>query len=406
MESSRSTDFVALFGEWNTTNLGDQAIGVQATRYFIGCGLGVKLFALGSMVYLGEITHSDKTGEVFQRLHQAAKTRRTHGGADRKLAPKAKLRCLQKRLLYLDHGLRLVRNWYRLRQMKPQLRQCHIIAVGGGDLLNQQYRNFLTPLYFITDFSKHTSTPLVCMGCSASPSYSGLFRTVVINFVRQAHIVTVRDHATRKSLENLNSGPITIFGDFALDFSVTKRSKKNGRSHTVAINIMMPEKEQREGYKEFLIDLVLHLLAAKAYTITLFTTGNEEDKLFIQRLYEAFPEQVKLFHPDGLRELENFFIDIDLVIASRLHAAILAINHRVPVVAISISSKVNSFFETIGLTNFCYSLTPEDLKELLTFIDFRQHHAFSYDPIIEEIDSERHKVSEALLHLLKKQNQN
>lgn len=405
MEPTEQTDFVALFGEWNTTNLGDQAIGRHAVQYFIGIGFNVKLFALGSMVYLGEITHVKQSDEVFQQLHRTARLRQIQK-VDRKPTSKTKLRALKKGLPYFEHSLRLIRNWLRWRVLRPQLLQCRIIIVGGGDLLNQQYRNFLTPLYFITSFSRNTSLPLVCLGCSSSSSFSGLAERIVRDFVRQAQIVSVRDHATRKALEGLVSRPITLFGDFALDFSALKKLNKKGNSHAIAINIMMPEAEQKKRYESFLRALIAHLLETKHYAITLFTTGNQEDKLLMQRIYRGFQERVNFFHPDGLKQLENFLEEIDLAVASRLHAAILAMNHHVPTVAISVSSKISSFFETIGLSEYCYSMSPEGQRELLACIDFRQHRSFPVSQILNEIMLERRKVPDALTSLLRIQNAN
>src|SRR6185295_4339053 len=40
---------VALFGEWNTGNLGDRAIHVEVKRFFEGCGWRPRSFHLGSL---------------------------------------------------------------------------------------------------------------------------------------------------------------------------------------------------------------------------------------------------------------------------------------------------------------------------------------------------------------------
>jgi polysaccharide pyruvyl transferase WcaK-like protein len=77
--------------------------------------------------------------------------------------------------------------------------------------------------------------------------------------------------------------------------------------------------------------------------VKVFTTGLDEDAVVAARLADD------VVHPQSLSELREAVAGCDVVLASRLHAAIIAIDHGVPVVGVATTTKMRDFLEDCGV---------------------------------------------------------
>lgn len=352
---------VALLGEWNTENLGDRAIGWHAAKYFLDSNFEVKLIGLGSLQHLYDIADVHQLSEA---LHQDRPA-----GGHRSRSYKFLNTDIRKTYI-VGIGLRYFRNRYRINTIKGHLRQCDLVMVGGGALLEDNKLHFPMSLHFVNKVSAKYKVPVICLGCSSAQGASWLGRKILRNFVASSELVAVRDAFTQEFLKKLAPAKeIGLFGDFAME--LTQKAQENGsKPYTcVAINFMhLLNKEQAKhtNYERVVRKMIREMLQAhENIRVTLFTTGDANDNQAVQSLYTEFQPDpnVNVLMPGNLVELEQLYQKHHLVISTRLHASIFAMNAGVPVVALYASQKIKNFFISVGLQDYCFPAFNESSAE-------------------------------------------
>lgn len=370
----RERPAVALFGEWNTTNLGDRAIARAATHYFIDRGYDVKLFALGSLRFIAHVSAEDWLDffEHQEVIRHAPSQARWY------------VRFLQGVPL-AAHAFRVLRNHDRWLSVLDHLESCRIIAVGGGDLLNQRYIHFVSPLQHIAHYARTANVPLVCLGCSSSDRFTGVSGLVLRRFIRMVRVMSVRDKSTQEAVQRICPHPVSLFGDFALPPHKDVRPHHLVHRHRVAVNVMRQEQDHHQ-YRAF-IERVIRALITLRYEVVLFTTGNVQDGAALSEIAASFTGFVRVEHTPTLDTLRDMYRQSGLVIASRLHAAILSLEAGTPAIAVSSGRKIRNYFETIGLGNYCVAPDEEGLITLNAMITSGQYDKEFDDLRLEPVRS-------------------
>ena len=73
-----------------------------------------------------------------------------------------------------------------------------------------------------------------------------------------------------------------------------------------------------------------------------------------------------LAYPDSPRELLEKLVNVDLVVASRLHGVLLSHLLSLPVMAISYDRKVDTYMQDMGMADYCVDIHKLDAKLLST----------------------------------------
>jgi polysaccharide pyruvyl transferase WcaK-like protein len=341
----KPTPRVAVFGEWSGTNLGDRAIHDGVHRYFHEQGWQVDSYEFGALVPTPPTSDRPVTAAVA--VPSRAKW---HTRLPRPLA----------------RGLRAIRQRSRARHLLPRLASADVICIGGGALLTDINLQFPQSLAAIGKVARKLDKPLLCLGCSAEGAWSPAAERLIREFVAQEPYLAVRDQQTAGRLEELGAGPVPVFGDFALSLEDgrTQPHRKSRSRYRLAINVAQGlgvSQDEQLRYERALARLVKHIaphLPASGQTL-IYTTGNVHDLPVAERLrrrLEALDCEVHAGRRvDQLRELMGVSA---AVIATRLHAAILALGARTPVVGLSPTDKIANFFDTLDIPSCAFG--PED----------------------------------------------
>ena len=327
---------VALFGEWNTANLGDSAIRRGAVRFFEECGWHVRCYAIGTLVPV-------EPGAGTQRIDAPRRAR------------------------LLDHrikrGLRGLRQQLRMAQLLPRLAAAQAISVGGGALLADENLHFPQSLVQIARCARRLGKPLYCLGCSSEGDWSAKGTAMVREFVSACRLIAVRDEATASRLATELGTRPPVFGDFCLnerplpELQATRLAERP----MPAVNAsQLPARwsAAQPAYEDALVR-VAHYLArttAPAGGIRIFTTGTAEDAIVAWRVHSRLQDCGAQLHlPHDLAHLLALLRASSVVVASRLHGAILALAQDVPVVGYSPAPKLRNFLSTLGLAHYCFA---------------------------------------------------
>jgi polysaccharide pyruvyl transferase WcaK-like protein len=349
----RDAPELALFGEWNTANLGDRAIHCRAIGFFEDCGWRTNSYALGSLVPVS--------------LAQARRCALPDAGAQsaiRATLPPGVAR-----------ALRAARQQVRMLRMVPALRQAQAICVGGGALLSGPGVHFVQSLDVLTRTALALGKPLLCLGCSADGAWPPAALRTIEAFVGACAIVSARDGASARRISALlPRQPVTVFGDFCLaESDLRDPSAEDMRRRVLAVNVSAgpdPAGIRQRVYEDALVTLAggwQRAAAAEQGGVVVFTTGTAQDAAPAQRVAQRLAAvRARLLLPASVEELNALLRSSELVLASRLHAAILGLAQGAAVLGFSHSAKLQEFLDAIGLARYGRGLDAmEDAAALL-----------------------------------------
>ncbi len=391
---------VAIFGEWNTQNLGDKAIGANASQFFLDLGYQVKLFNFGSFSYQGFVRGTQDIEKYFLKEESPPPV---------SLSKKYKVSFVKKMLpasffVPVKNSIRFLRHLKGMRELSLHLKDCKFIVVGGGALLENVSYHFTISMLSFLILRKLTKKDFYCLGCSSSRRYKGLSKYITKKFLDSAKLVAVRDENTVQMLLKNFGRQFPIFGDFALDLNhIYHRKQENltinhKKEIHVALNLMRyigEYKERQAMYETHLCEMIAHLLydqrVEKKFIISLFTTGDDGDYDLVKKVATKFGLQS--FNPKSLAALNEIYKNHDVIVASRLHAAILAFSAGSIVIGIGLQGKKRGFFKNIGLESYCVdfwsSETVNDMLCLFYNLDIlaSQYEQINLDTLFEQKNS-------------------
>jgi polysaccharide pyruvyl transferase WcaK-like protein len=391
---------VAIFGEWNTQNLGDKAIGANASQFFLDLGYQVKLFNFGSFSYQGFIRGTPDIEKYFLKEESPLPV---------SLSKKYKVSFVKKMLpasffVFVKNSVRFLRHLKAMSRLAHHIKDCKFAVVGGGALLENVSFHFTISMLSFLILKKLTKKDFYCLGCSSSRSYKGLSKYITKKFLDSAKLVAVRDENTVQMLIKNFDRQFPIFGDFALDLNhIYHRKQENLRiNHKneihVALNLMRyigEYKERQAMYETHLCEMIAHLLydqrVEKKFIISLFTTGDDGDYDLVKKVATKFGLQS--FNPKSLEALNEIYKNHEVIVASRLHAAILAFSAGSIVIGIGLQGKKRGFFKNIGLESYCVDFwrneTVNDMLCLFYNLDIlaSQYEQINLDTLFEQKNS-------------------
>lgn len=332
---------VAVFGEWNTANLGDRAIHHEVLRFFADCGWHVSSFGLGSLARID--SHGTQSAPPGTSAGKSAAQR---------FSPATK------------RVLRGVRQHCRMPSLLHSLSRVQAIAVGGGALLSDANLHFPQSLAVLAGSAKLLNKPVFCLGCSAEGEWSEQGERKIRRFLAACAMIAVRDDVTAERILGVLHRPVPVFGDFCLTEAGLSAEKFRKRAPDgIAINVCRvpaPWDAAQERYEHTLVAMANRFLhegaGSEPRTVRIFTTGTPDDVLPAQRVFSRLAGgRVELHVPRSLEQLSGVLQASTLVLASRLHGAVLALAENVPIVGFSPAPKLKNFLSTMGLEQYSFS---------------------------------------------------
>ena len=374
---------VAAFGEWDTANLGDRAIHAGVLRFFGECGWNVRSYGFSSLAAVPP----------------------DNALADAPPARSSPVRAILGSAPSLKRALRGVRQRVRMDGLASALGPAQAILVGGGALLSDANLHFPQSLIELARTTRHLGKPLLCLGCGVEGDWSPKGEAMISDFLSACALVAVRDQATADRLAPLLGAPPHVFGDFCLSESLLPDAGERGRArHAIAVNVsqLAPPWAAAQGrYEQAAAGLIRRLAQSAAHRggIRIFTTGLPEDARAAARVYaQVESARVELCLPRNLGQLVTVLRTSGMAVATRLHAAVLALAERVPVVGFSATPKLPNFLATVGIENRYYDLSGwRELGDWLAGADCEalfaeQHRALARAPLWADRASVRRQL--------------
>jgi polysaccharide pyruvyl transferase WcaK-like protein len=187
---------------------------------------------------------------------------------------------------------------------------------------------------------------------------------MIREFLSACSIVAVRDEATAIRVAPSLGGIPPVFGDFCLTEALLRDDlRHDSNRRDIAINVSQlpgPWAQAQERYESAVVALATGLIpgvADQRCAMRIFTTGLPEDARAAERVFARIgSSDAQLYLPANLGQLTAMLRTSAAVVATRLHAAVLALAELVPVVGFSAAPKLRDFFATLGIRRYFYGL--------------------------------------------------
>ncbi len=260
--------------------------------------------------------------------------------------------------------------WYMLGEKKKfadhfsmSLEGSDFVILGGGQLIKNNISLFCEKLSLVANVSSMRSTPFSIVGVGVDKKMNALTWFSPGKALKEAKFVILRDCISRDRVDSkkMLGEKCRVLPDLA--FSLENPSLgKNGslRKLNLAINIMNLDvmRAQHDSltsdFPEIFIQGLCQVIESanrKWPSISLFTTGSSDDLEAANKIRGEVSKRVGvdlvIFHPNNLDELLQYFVTVDHVIATRMHAGILAYISGCNPLCVSWDDKVEGVWSAI-----------------------------------------------------------
>lgn len=363
----------AVFGEWDTPNLGDRGIHDGVLRFLAECGWRARSYGISTLRPVpADAAHRPASAAAGDAM----------GG-------------LLARTPLLKRALRGARQRVRVAALSPQLAASQGLLVGGGALLSDANLHFPQSLVRLADCARRLGKPLLCLGCSAEGEWSPRGERMIREFLSACSVVAVRDEVTAARVARLLGAVPPVIGDFCMTESLVHDGRWRGPDgREIAINVCQlpgPWEAAQDRYEDAVVALANRLarsMGVRRAGIRVFTTGLPQDAAAARRVYARIEAAgTQLYLPGNLAQLSALLCTSAAVVATRLHAAVLALVERVPVVGFSVAPKLRDFLATLNIRRYGHAVDDWPwLAEWLARADYGalfadQHRALVRAPV-------------------------
>jgi polysaccharide pyruvyl transferase WcaK-like protein len=282
--------------------------------------------------------------------------------------------------------IREVWHWWRSYRV---VRRCGSLVVCGGGQLDEFWGGPWGHPYVLFKFallSRMSGTRLIVLSSGSAKLTTRLGRWFVKHALRIAEYRSFREHFAVNLARELGAPEPNVWCPdlaFALFINAEKPARRVD-GPIVGISPIAwldprswPEKDSRRYGQYFsrMFDFVSALLARRTQVV-LFATA-AADHAIIADLVQALREEsasdcdelVRVSSARTVPDLLNVLANVDVVIASRLHAVILSYACRLPVVAVSYDPKVDQLVELFNQQDACLPIESLEGDRLLATFD-------------------------------------
>jgi hypothetical protein len=211
--------------------------------------------------------------------------------------------------------------------------------------------------------------------------------------------------STRDDLSTLINGyfdgdpsvPCELVADPAVWSSECFNVQRDGSSVTIGIGIARGEifsdydkNFSSDSLLKFYINLI-GLFLNKGFKIELFTNGLEADKEFVGRIMAYLSNaNITQRNPTSARDLVQIIASYKAIVATRMHAGIIAYSLNVPAIGLAWNDKIKFFWTRAGHPENCIgveNMTPENVVEALENTmkkGYNQEHKQKYRQTIKD----------------------
>jgi colanic acid/amylovoran biosynthesis protein len=304
------------------------------------------------------------------------------------------------------------------RDYLEEFSQADLVISTGGTYLVPVYP--MGPRLLELELAAASKTPFVLFTQSLGP-FPKRIRRRAARVLSRAERIMVRDARSLQNLREIGISPTmcSVHPDvvFALAGKRGKRPPAVGTRVAISVRQWALEPSAWKRYLDGIAAAVEEIVRGHAGSVTFVSTCQglkdywTDDSDVAEQIIELLPEQIKsgvslLQHRLNPKELLDVYAEHHAVIATRMHAGILALCGGTPVLPIAYEFKTEELFKQLGLEEWVVGMDeidPEKFPAMVTrFLSQAETFTNRLAPQISEMRSEALASVQPLLELLKR----
>ncbi|ANU22486.1 polysaccharide pyruvyl transferase family protein [Planococcus donghaensis] len=345
---------ILVCGVANSGNLGDRII-AESLNYIIN--KADKKYVITNFDFtVGEIVESKKKATVNLTSDKIFK----------KIIPNS--------IRYIKVSNYYRKNYILKEALTKQVSESHIIVIGGGHLLIDNYGNFPIGIYTIYKEARKNNIPIIFAFVGAKGPWSYKARKLLGEVLNYASYISVRDNDSKKFLISINPNiqqKIIALTDPALYVKeIYPPTQYKVGKKKIGLGIMDPNEMKRHSNiswsrtdSAIWWSKLAKELVKLNYEVNIFTNGATTDNGFVEQYIKKNLEEIEgISFSEYLSDYRNLIKTIenqDVIVAQRLHACLPSVSYYKHTYGIMWDPKLKSIFEELGLNNYLIDCKDE-----------------------------------------------
>jgi len=256
---------------------------------------------------------------------------------------------------------------------KPALDGASALVIGGGQLLMDNHLGFPVKLFGLAKTALDLKVPIHVTACGVGQPLSWVARYFFKFILSNARTITLRESLSQTRLSSqLPRIPSEVTFDPAIYadaiYDIPHSIQPQPLIGLCVINRwdvnFHYNKKQRFNENQWMrtwLELILEL-SRRGLNFQIFTTGTPSDDSFANKLNAAAHDQFGIYCPVAPRptstlQLVHTLRQYSGIIATRLHATIIANSFHIPGVGLSWDQKIKAYFKDTGQPDNCFDLS-------------------------------------------------
>jgi len=249
-----------------------------------------------------------------------------------------------------------------IKANKPLVEQLDFLIIGGGGILMDLYMSSAVIFSMYGWMAKKAKVPYAIYGAGAGPLATGFGRRLIRKLVEGAVLTTVRDEESKQLLQSIGvERDITVMADPAFHANLPEKAAAPHPGISIGVTAVpyfnkaywpIDDKGKYNNYITGMAENLDKLLAVHPETnIQFFSTKYPHDVAVTEDIFSSMTHQDRCrIHQEAMEfsGILELILEQHLVIGTRLHSLILAINAEKPVIGVAYHQKVRDFLTAIG----------------------------------------------------------
>jgi polysaccharide pyruvyl transferase WcaK-like protein len=267
------------------------------------------------------------------------------------------------------------------------LRQADVAIVGGGHLIQDGDLNFPTKLAVLASKCRRYNVPVALYGVGVSDPRSARGAALTSSLWHNCNMIFAgaRDPASADRLRHRGVTNVFVTPDPGLlapnVWGSRPRSERKslrvgvGITHPTLLRHHSPQFVPSTERALALYRTLLTKLVNAGYEVVCFSNGAHEDDSYLSSVLDSVHfscnhETLKRAHRcSSPAELAHLIQDLDLIVAHRLHACILAYSYSIPHIGLAWDPKLADFFSYTGRADFLVQFNERTVEHIPTLVE-------------------------------------
>jgi len=269
-------------------------------------------------------------------------------------------------------GLR-PRHWPDIRDA---IRAVDVVLIGGGELLQETPSLFADHIAAVAREARRAGKRFGLLACGVEPCVKLRSRRLVAPVLERADMITVRDNASRDNLSawapQLDLHRVRVAPDPGVLACRLFPPVEGETGHMLGLNVIAYTSVARrdaircgpQEYAHWYSELARSVRRVTGMPVALFSNGAIADHRFAEALHRALrdPEVSLGERPGSVDALARQIRTMKGVVASRLHAGLMALSYGIPCLAVSWSQKFDVLIPGAAQTDRLFRLTVSPVE--------------------------------------------